>query len=70
MREWPLLNIPLSASMKSEFVTGFNQAGAEAEQTMIDILMEQPQLIDIVDQTLIDPAGELSQMIEKLRTGN
>lgn len=66
----PLLNIPLSASMKSEFVTGFNQAGAEAEQTMIDILMEQPQLIDIVDQTLIDPAGELSQMIEKLRTGN
>jgi hypothetical protein len=65
----PLLNIPLSASMKSEFITGFNEAGAEAEQTMTDILMEQPQLIDLVDQTLLDPAGELAQVIEKLRTG-
>ena len=59
----------LAGSMKSEFTTGFDQAGAEAERALIDILMETPQLINEVDQGLLDPGSELFEIVEKLRTG-
>ena len=55
---------------QQSFVKGFEQSGVESEQAMIDILSEQPQLINSVDQTLLDPSGELFNIIEKLRTGN
>lgn len=65
----PLIGPAFDAVQKDEFVTGFNEAGAEAERALIDILMETPQLINEVDQGLLDPGSELFELVEKLRGG-
>jgi hypothetical protein len=59
----------LAGHMKREFTTGFNEAGAEGERALMDILLETPQLINEVDQGILDPGSDLFELIEKLRTG-